>query len=148
MFPTKRKRKTKVPGSAMVRRILSLSDVGLTLLDSTHPACHLHDHHEAFGPYSLPGVRVRPPGRADDCLASRGITAVLLKYRVPAPRSKPYNGAYPESPMALEDAQRTIGLVRLRAAGWHIDPHKIGVIGFSAGGHLVAATSTHFDDRL
>jgi acetyl esterase/lipase len=50
--------------------------------------------------------------------------------------------------MALEDAQRTMGLVRLHAAEWHIDPHKIGVLGFSAGGHLVAAMSTHFDKRV
>jgi acetyl esterase/lipase len=50
--------------------------------------------------------------------------------------------------MALEDAQRTLGLVRFHAAEWHIEPHKIGVLGFSAGGHLVAATSTHFGKRL
>jgi acetyl esterase/lipase len=50
--------------------------------------------------------------------------------------------------MALEDAQRTVGLVRFHAAEWHIDPHKIGVLGFSAGGHLVAAISTHFAQRL
>ena len=58
------------------------------------------------------------------------------------------SGPYPKSPMALEDAQRTVGLVRFHAAEWHIDPHKIGVLGFSAGGHLVAAMSTHFDKRL
>jgi acetyl esterase/lipase len=79
-----------------------------------------------------------------DWLTSRGITAVLLKYRVP---TKPKVGPYSESPPALEDAQRTLGLVRFRAAEWHIDPHKIGVIGFSAGGHMVAAISTHFDKR-
>ena len=50
--------------------------------------------------------------------------------------------------MALEDAQRTVGLVRARAAEFPIDPHKIGVLGFSAGGHLVADISTHFDKRL
>ena len=50
--------------------------------------------------------------------------------------------------MALEDAQRTVGLVRFHAAEYHIDPHKIGVLGFSAGGHLVADISTHFDKRL
>lgn len=83
-----------------------------------------------------------------DWLTSRGITCVLLKYRVPAPRSSPYWGAFPQSPMALEDAQRTLGLVRLHAAEWHIDPHRIGVLGFSAGGHLVAAISTHFEHRL
>jgi acetyl esterase/lipase len=48
----------------------------------------------------------------------------------------------------LEDAQRTVGLVRFHAAEWHINPHKIGVLGFSAGGHLSAAISTHFDKRL
>jgi acetyl esterase/lipase len=83
-----------------------------------------------------------------DWLTSRGITCVLLKYRVPAPRSSPNWGAFPQSPIALEDAQRTVGLVRFHAAEWHIDPHKIGVLGFSAGGHLVAAMSTHFDHRL
>jgi acetyl esterase/lipase len=50
--------------------------------------------------------------------------------------------------MALEDAQRTVGLVRFHVAEWHIDPHKIGVLGFSAGGHLAAAMSTHFEQRL
>jgi len=78
-----------------------------------------------------------------DWLTSKGITAVLAKYRVPTPKTGPYG----ESALALEDAQRTLRLVRARAAEWHIDPHKIGVIGFSAGGHLVAATSTQFDQR-
>lgn len=79
-----------------------------------------------------------------DWLTSRGITAVLLKYRVPIKRV----GRYGESPQALEDAQRTVGLVRFHAAEWRIDPHKIGVIGFSAGGHMVTAISTHYDKRL
>ena len=89
-----------------------------------------------------------------DWLTPKGITCVLLKYRVPGepgyPKPAPYpkSGPYPESPMALEDAQRTVGLVRLHAAEWHIDPHKIGVLGFSSGGHLVAAMSTHFARRL
>lgn len=83
-----------------------------------------------------------------DWLVSKGIPCVLLKYRVPAPRSAPNWGAYPQSAMAIEDAQRTIGLVRLHAAEWKIDPHQIGVLGFSAGGHLVAATSVHFQKRL
>lgn len=83
-----------------------------------------------------------------DWLTSRGITAVLLKYRVPGEGKLPKSGAFPNSPEALEDAQRTVGLVRFHAAEWHIDPHKIGVLGFSAGGHLVAAVSTHFEKRL
>ncbi len=83
-----------------------------------------------------------------DWLTSKGITCVLLKYRVPGEGLKPRSGPYPDSPMALEDAQRTMGLVRFHAAEWHIDPHRIGVLGFSAGGHLVAAISTHFEQRL
>jgi acetyl esterase/lipase len=87
-----------------------------------------------------------------DWLTSRGIACVLLKYRVP------FSGPYwddackchiqPKAPMALEDAQRTVGLVRFHATEWHIDPHKIGALGFSAGGHMVAAISTHFGKRL
>ncbi|HVO62211.1 MAG TPA: alpha/beta hydrolase [Terriglobales bacterium] len=83
-----------------------------------------------------------------DWLTSKGITCVLLKYRVPGEHLTPRSGAYPKSPMALQDAQRTIRLVRLHAGEWHIDPHKIGVLGFSAGGHLVAAISTNFAKRL
>jgi acetyl esterase/lipase len=83
-----------------------------------------------------------------DWLTSKGIACVLLKYRVPGEGMYPKSGPYPESPMALEDAQRTVGLVRFHAAEWHIDPHKIGVLGFSAGGHLSAAMSTHFEKRL
>jgi acetyl esterase/lipase len=83
-----------------------------------------------------------------DWLTAKGITCVLLKYRVPGNGLEPRSGPYPKSPMALEDAQRTVGLVRFHAVEWHIDPRKIGVLGFSAGGHLVAAISTHFQQRL
>jgi acetyl esterase/lipase len=89
-----------------------------------------------------------------DWLTNKGITCVLLKYRVPGEgkysksKPSPKSGPYPQSPEALEDAQRTVGLVRFHAAEWHIDPHKIGVIGFSAGGHMVGAMSVHFDKRL
>jgi len=83
-----------------------------------------------------------------DWLTSKGITCVLLKYRVPGSSQLPKSGAYPQSPEALEDGQRTVGLVRFHAAEWHIDPHKIGVLGFSAGGHLAGAMSVHFEKRL
>jgi len=87
-----------------------------------------------------------------DWLTSRGITCVLLKYRVPnaGPSWDQHCGcdSNTKSSMPLEDAQRTVGLVRLHAAEWHVDPRKIGVLGFSAGGHLVAAVSTHFDRRV
>jgi len=83
-----------------------------------------------------------------DWLTPKGITCVLLKYRVTDVGPYPKSGPYPESPMALEDAQRAIGLVRSHAAEWNIDPHKIGVLGFSAGGHLSAAISSNFEKRL
>jgi acetyl esterase/lipase len=84
-----------------------------------------------------------------DWLTSRGITCVLLKYRVPnsGPTMLNNHRYYPKVQTALQDAQRTIGLVRQHAAEWRVDPHKVGVIGFSAGGHLVAAVSTHFAQR-
>ena len=77
-----------------------------------------------------------------DWLSAKGITCALLRYRVPD------TGPYPKSSAALQDAQRAVGIVRARAAEWHIDPQKIGVLGFSAGAHLAAALSTHFDKRL
>jgi acetyl esterase/lipase len=86
-----------------------------------------------------------------DWLTSRGITCVLLKYRVPrsGPSWQPDCRCRinPKPQPALEDAQRAMGLVRLHAAEWHIDPHKVGVLGFSAGGHLVAAISNAFQRR-
>jgi acetyl esterase/lipase len=75
-------------------------------------------------------------------LNSAGVTCVLLKYRVPN------SGPYPKSAAALQDAQRALGLVRQHAQQWGIDPSRIGVLGFSAGGHLAAALSTHFDQRV
>jgi acetyl esterase/lipase len=75
-------------------------------------------------------------------LTSKGVTCVLVKYRVPG------SGPYPKSAAALQDAQRAFGIVRSHAADWHIDAQRIGVLGFSAGAHLSAALSTHFDKRL
>jgi acetyl esterase/lipase len=83
-----------------------------------------------------------------DWLTAQGITCVLLKYRVP--RSNHYRdeacrcGVTPRTPRALQDAQRTVRLVRSRAAELHIDPGRIGVIGFSAGGYMVAQVSNIF----
>ena len=84
-----------------------------------------------------------------DWLTSRGVTCVLLKYRVPNSGPTMLQGRryYPKVQTAVQDAQRTLRLVRRHAAQWHVDPHKIGVIGFSAGGHLVAAVSTRFAQR-
>ncbi len=67
-----------------------------------------------------------------DWLVSRGITCVLLKYRVPNSGPTWVNDRryYPKVQTALQDAQRTLGLVRQQAATWGVDPHKIGVMGF------------------
>jgi acetyl esterase/lipase len=75
-------------------------------------------------------------------LNSFGVTCVLLKYRVPS------TGPYPKSDAALQDAQRSIGLVRQHAAEWGIDPRRIGTLGFSAGGHLSAAIANINEKRL
>ncbi len=74
-------------------------------------------------------------------LNSAGVAAVLLKYRVPARKGLERYAA------PLQDAQRALGLVRYHAAEWHIDPRRIGIMGFSAGGHLSAAASTRFEKR-
>jgi len=77
-----------------------------------------------------------------DWLNQIGVTCVLVKYRVPD------SGPYPKSAAALQDAQRAVGLVRLHAAEWGIDPHRVGVLGFSAGAHLAVAVSTIYDKRV
>jgi acetyl esterase/lipase len=68
---------------------------------------------------------------------SVGVAGVVLKYRL-APRYR--------HPTPLQDVQRALRLVRFHAKDWGIDPGRIGVLGFSAGGHLAATASTHFDD--
>ena len=74
-------------------------------------------------------------------LNSIGVTGVLLKYRVP---TRPGDDKHI---LPLQDAQRALGLVRFHAKQWNLDPNRIGVLGFSAGGHLTAYLSTHFDKR-
>jgi acetyl esterase/lipase len=74
-----------------------------------------------------------------DWLNSLGMTCILVKYRVPE------EGHYPENVEDLEDAQQAMRLTRAHASEWHIDPNRIGVIGFSAGAHLAAVLSTHPD---
>jgi len=69
-------------------------------------------------------------------LNSLGIEAFVLKYRL---------GPKYHHPIEMEDVQRAIRLVRSNAPSWHIDPNRIGIIGFSAGGHLAATAATHFD---
>lgn len=68
-------------------------------------------------------------------LNSHGIAAFILEYRVAPHRH----------PIPLQDAQRALRLVRARAAEWKVDPARLGILGFSAGGHLVSTAATHFD---
>jgi acetyl esterase/lipase len=84
-----------------------------------------------------------------DWLTAKGMTCILSKYRVPNSNHHWDDSCKcavtPKVPTALQDAQRTIRLVRSRANELHINPSKIGVIGFSAGGYLVAQTSNIFE---
>ena len=74
-------------------------------------------------------------------LNSLGVNAVLLKYRVPRRKGLPPHHA------PLQDAQRTMSYVRAHAKQWDLDPQRIGILGFSAGGNLAAMTSMHFAKR-
>jgi acetyl esterase/lipase len=74
-------------------------------------------------------------------LNSIGVAGIVLKYRVPQPGPKIDNFA------PLMDAQRAVSLVRSKAAEWDLDPQRIGILGFSAGGHLAASAATNFDKR-
>ena len=69
-------------------------------------------------------------------MAKRGVAGFVLKYRV-----TPY-----KHPIPLQDAQRALRTVRARAKEWGVDPARVGVLGFSAGGHLASTAATHFDD--
>jgi acetyl esterase/lipase len=77
-------------------------------------------------------------------LNSLGVTGVILKYRCPRRPDEPK--AEPAR-RPLQDAQRAVSLVRSRAKEWGIDPGRIGMVGFSAGGHLAIATATGFEKR-
>lgn len=76
-------------------------------------------------------------------LNGKGIAGIVVKYRLPSNRSQTEKHRVP-----LIDAQRAIRLVRSRAAEWNIAKERIGIIGFSAGGHLASTLGTHFDDTV
>jgi acetyl esterase/lipase len=80
--------------------------------------------------YDLEGTEVA------EWLNSLGVAGIILKYRVPRQRDA-----------AFQDAQRAVGLVRSRAKRWNVDPGRIGILGFSAGGHLAARVCTNFKKR-
>ncbi len=70
-------------------------------------------------------------------LNSIGVSGIMLKYRL-APKYK--------HPSMIEDAHRAIRTVRAKASEWKLDPNRVGILGFSAGGHLASTAATHFDD--
>ena len=72
-----------------------------------------------------------------------GVAAFVLKYRLPDDKTMPDKSIGP-----LQDAQRAIQLIREKADKWNIDKHKIGIMGFSAGGHLASTAGTHFETAL
>lgn len=74
-------------------------------------------------------------------LNDRGVAAFLLRYRIVVKDKRPA----PLHPAPLEDAQRAIRTVRASAKAWKLDPNRIGIWGFSAGGHLASSVATHFD---
>jgi acetyl esterase/lipase len=74
-------------------------------------------------------------------LNSIGVAGIVLKYRVPARKGRERH----EAP--LQDAQRALGMVRQRAKSWGIDPERVGILGFSAGGHLAATLSNQYEKR-
>ena len=76
-------------------------------------------------------------------LVKWGIAAFVLKYRLPSDRTMIDKSIGP-----LQDAQQAIKLVRMHAAEWHVDPAKIGIMGFSAGGHLASTAGTHYSQPL
>ncbi|MBL0327243.1 MAG: alpha/beta hydrolase [Cytophagaceae bacterium] len=75
--------------------------------------------------------------------AKRGVTAFVLKYRLPQPELFENSEIRP-----LQDIQQAIRFVRKNATGYKLNPVKIGVMGFSAGGHLAATASTHFNKQV
>jgi len=76
-------------------------------------------------------------------LNGKGMAGIVVKYRLPSSISQKDKHLVP-----LIDAQRAIRIVRSKASEFHIDPTKIGILGFSAGGHLAATLGTHFDEKV
>ena len=71
---------------------------------------------------------------------SYGVAGIVLKYRLPTAQM-----SRAETPWPIQDGQQAVRMVRDRAREWGIDPHRVGIMGFSAGGHLASSVATHFD---
>ncbi|MBU2906429.1 alpha/beta hydrolase [Arenibacter algicola] len=84
--------------------------------------------------FKLEGIRIA------EAFLKKGVAAFVLKYRLPSDSIMIDKSIGP-----LQDAQQALKIVRQRAAEWHLDPEKIGIMGFSAGGHLASTAGTHFN---
>jgi acetyl esterase/lipase len=135
------------PTDALIsgRRSQRLTNVTQPTLTVYPPATGVANSHAAVLVFPGGGyVRLAWNGEGTDTCQwanSVGMTCVLVKYRVP------YKSHYPENPADLEDAQQAMRITRKHASEWGLDPDKIGAMGFSAGAHLTAALSTHWDDK-
>lgn len=137
---------TSGPNGALVsgRKVIRLGNVSTPTL-TVYRAPKERDTHTAVlvfpgGGYSILAMDLEGT-EICEWLNSIGVTGVLVKYRVPVRPGQPRWAA------PLQDAQRALGMVRHRAAALGLDPQRIGILGFSAGGHLAAALSNTFDHR-
>ena len=133
--------KTPKPGEQGILRITNVSTPTLTV----YPADPQKSNGAAVlvcpgGGY---GILAYEHEGTDVCkwLNKLGITGILLKYRVPRRKDRAKHDA------PLQDSQRALGLVRKHAKDWGINPSKLGILGFSAGGHLSVMTLTSFQSR-
>lgn len=126
------------------RRVIRIGNVSTPTMTVYRPAadidtgaaviiCPGGGHHILA--YDLEGTEVA------EWLTSIGVTGVVLKYRVP------FRDPEKKWSAAVQDAQRAVSLLRSKAEGWGIDPKRIGICGFSAGGETAALTTVFGDDR-
>lgn len=129
------------PGDRAVIRLTNVSDPTITVYS---PAKEKNTGAAIVvcpgGGYSILAIDLEGT-EVCEWLNGLGITAILLKYRVPAKKD------IPRYQPPLQDAQRAMGLVRLHAREWNIDANRIGIMGFSAGAHLSATLSNQYAQR-
>ncbi|MDB6152731.1 MAG: Xylanase [Chthoniobacteraceae bacterium] len=131
-------------GTVAGKRVIRLGNVSKPTV-TIYPAPHDKDTGTAVlvcpgGGYNILAMDLEGT-EVCEWLNSIGVTGVLLKYRVPARKGGERYAA------PLQDVQRALGLVRSRAKEWNITADRIGVLGFSAGGHLAAALSNNYEER-
>jgi acetyl esterase/lipase len=137
---------TSGPNGALVagRTVIRLGNVSTPTLTVYRPPKDKDAHTAVLvfpgGGYSILAMDLEGT-EICEWLNSIGVTGILVKYRVPARQGRPRWAA------PLQDAQRALGMVRQRAKEFGVEPQLIGVLGFSAGGHLAAVLSTNFEHR-